>query len=258
MDIWAHMKNCENEMTPKEQEVYKLVKKYPAAFTASTSVNLAARFGIAQSSISRFCQKIGYSSFGDFRMSLVLASQNQSFSTEYADHDLAFYMSQLILETRQAIPNTQLDALARRIISSTGIYLSGHGNSNPPANILSLQLLLARQPAHLIQPSFEIEHLHIIKNTDIMILFSAQNPTFREFVSFVADLPEEDRPYLVLIANTKKHPLRHMVNEVVCLPDRDSLHYPIAVDTSTSPVAFCYFLADRVRSLAIGRGNDLS
>lgn len=248
LDIWERMDACLDDMSPKEQQVYKLVREQPNAFSSATATELAARFNIAQSTISRFCQRIGFSGFSEFRMSLALAMANYSYGKDRQEpaaqerHDLAYYMADIIYQTRAALPPPQLEALARRIGQATGVYVGGHGNSNPPARILFTRLVLNQVPVHLMESNFEIEMMHIIKSTDVVVLFSAQNPTHRDFVSFVHNLPPEARPYIVLVANTPRHPLRRYVNEVFCLPTWSTLQYPIMLDTALAPIAFCSFL----------------
>jgi DNA-binding MurR/RpiR family transcriptional regulator len=256
MNLWETIKNCEDTLTPKEMEVYKLVLEEPFLFSSSTAGNLAARFNIAQSAISRFCQKIGFQGFNDFRIALGLAMATHNFrdeaavSDDSADKDLCYYITALIRETKDALSDSQLESLAKRTLSADTAFLSGFGNSYPPANMLAIRLLLAHVHSHLIQPGFEIETLHIMKPNDIVFLFSAQNPTHRDFVSFVRELPKENRPYIVLIANTTKHPLKRLVDETVCLPSWNALRYPIMVDSATAPIAFCSFFSERVNKMA--------
>lgn len=252
MDIWERMDACLDDMSPKERQVYKLVREQPNAFSSATATDLAARFNIAQSTISRFCQRIGFSGFSEFRMSLALAMANYSYGKDHAEslsqerHDLAYYMADIVYQTRAALPPPQMEALARRIGQAANVYVGGHGNSNPPARILFTRLILNQVPAHLMESNFEIEMMHIIKPHDVVVLFSAQNPTHRDFVSFVHNLPPEARPYIVLVANTPRHPLRRYADEFFCLPTWSTLHYSVMLDTALAPIAFCSFLTECV------------
>lgn len=248
MNIWEKMKACESDLTPKELEVYKLLQENTALFSTSTAGNIAMRFGIAQSTISRFCQKVGYEGFSDFRLDLAVASATQGtkITSPNVPYNFTRYFTDLVNDVDQIIPENQFNLVAERIVHSTGVYSAGTSGSSVPAHLLSVRLVVFGLNAHQINPGFEIETTRIIRPTDVVILFSAQNPTHRDFLSFVADMPAKIRPYIVLVANTPHHPLRRKVNEVIVLPSAIQDRYPIRLDTSISQMIFCYMLVARV------------
>lgn len=257
MNIWDKMKSCEPDMTPKEHEVYELLKQHTFLFSSSTASELASRFGIAQSAISRFCKKIGYEGYSDFRLAIYASiySQPVNHAALQPSQDSAYYISQLVLETRKMLSEEQLIRLCHKMKNASAVFSTGHGNSYPPAYILALHLMLCKIPSHTIQPGFEIETLHMVKPNDVIVLFSAENPTHRDFLSFIDELPQQDRPYIVLVTNTKQHPLRKMVDEIVVLPTWESLHYPMYVDSSIGPIMFCFLFIETFHREILGQEN---
>ncbi len=224
MNIWEQIENCKSELTPKEREIYDLVYQDPYSFTTLSATEIASRYNVAQSTISRFCQKAGFSGFGDFRLSMAMSNSSQVLQTGSAsqnsegayDFIQAFcHMAQL---TGQAMAANRIQPLAKRIIHATHIYTSGYGASHVAADSLAFQLTCSGIPASNIMPSREEETLHIIRSTDIVILFSTANPSHRNFLLLTSDIAPEMRPYLVLVSSTNKHPLRHRVSQVVTLP----------------------------------------
>ncbi len=246
MDIWEKMKQCEEEMTPKEHEVYELIQKHTFLFFSSTASDLANRFNISQSAISRFCKRIGYEGYSDFRLAFYAATHSSPIidKSQAASHDQAYYFSQLVLETKKMLSEKQLEKLSLRMRNASTVFVTGHGNSYPPAYILSMHLMLGGTRSFTIQPGFEIETLHMVQPNDVVILFTAENATHQKFLAFVKDMPPHRRPYIVLIANTKQHPLRKMADEVIVLPTWASLNYPVYVDSSVAPIVFSFLFTE--------------
>lgn len=252
MNIWERMELSKNDFTPKEMEIYELVLKDPYLCSTSTAMNLAARFGIAQSAISRFCQKIGFSGFSDFRMSMTLATSMQvknldvSSNDGSSEKDYTYYLCDSVKKTRSYVSDKILDSLATHIQEASNIFTSGYGASNIAAQLLSLRLLVAGKSSRQLPPSIEMETLRIMKPTDLVFLFSASNPSHRDFLSLAFDMNPERRPYIVLITNAPRHPLRSKVTEVITLPNWSFVEDPYLIDYSFYQITFCELLYEHV------------
>lgn len=257
MNIWEKIKACESELTPKELEVYRLLLEHTTLFCTSTAGNLAMRFNIAQSTLSRFCQKVGYEGFSDFRLDLAIATATQGVNKTVSGeaHDFGRSFMDLSNDVLEIIPENQLNLLAQRIAQAPDIYITGTSSSHVPAHLLSLRLLLFNLHSHLIEPGFEIEYMRVIRPTDVVILFSAENPTHRDFLSFVSEMPAQKRPYIVLVANTQHHPLRRKVNEVIVLPRSSQDRYLNRLDISISQMVFSYMLLSQVGQIIAQRSD---
>lgn len=257
VNIWDQMESCKGDLTQKELEIYELVKKDPYSFTASTAMEIASRYGVAQSAISRFCQKVGFSGFADFRLSMILATSTQPIKSDDSSnsepHDFTYYLCAMIQQTKKVLPDRLLDDLAARILDSTAIYTSGYGSSLSAAHTLAFMMTCSGIPAHFITPSMEMETLHILRSTDIVILFSVSNPSHRDFLSLVADMPADKQPYIVLVNGTSRHPLRNRVSQVITLPDWLSMHISFMINSTVPQFAFCHFAMERTNKLLVQR-----
>lgn len=256
MNVWEQMENCKNELTPKELEIYELVRQDPYSFTASTAMEIASRYHVAQSAISRFCQKVGFSGFADFRLSMILATSTQSYnlnesSKAQSTHTFTDHMCHMIQQTKKSLPDRVLDELSARIIQSTMVYTSGYGSSLSAAQIFAFLLTCSGVPAHFMQPSLEMEMLHILKSSDIVFLFSVSNPSHADFLSLVADMPEDKRPYIILVDGISRHPLRGKVSQVITLPDWLTLHVSFMISNTIPQFAFCHIVTDCVNRMLV-------
>ena len=255
MNIWDKIEACKDTLTPKELEIYELVQKDPYSFSTNSSMEIASKYKVSQSAISRFCQKAGFSGFADFRLSMtggyianLPPSNKSSIQLQEDTDDCAHLMCDNVMRTRQALPDELLDSLVMRILNATNIYASGYGSSMCTAQTFSFCLTVLGSPCHMLFASQEMETLHILKNTDVVFLFSIANPSHRDFLSLVTDLPPEKRPYIILVSGIAKHPLRHKVSEVV------TLHMPSAWNHTLLPITtiqftFALLVADRLTQL---------
>ncbi len=62
LNIWDKIESCKPNLTPKELEIYELLQKDPYSFSAGSAMEIAARYGVAESRLFRFC---GFSAFHD-------------------------------------------------------------------------------------------------------------------------------------------------------------------------------------------------
>lgn len=248
MDIFQQMELCKEDFTPREKEIYEIFKSEPDVVSQNTTVAIAARYGVAQSAISRFCQKIGFNSFGDFRMALTLSMSAHSFSApqERADWGRGDYMCDMVRVTNEMLPGSLLHSFSQKIIHSDRIYVAGTGRSGIPARLLVSQLVQLCLPSFYIEPGLEVETLHIMQHKDLVVLFSAQNPTHKDFLTMASDISSSRRPQTLLVTHSLKHPLYKMTDEVVCLPTWNTLHYPYSIDNTISNFIFCDLLTAEI------------
>ena len=245
--FWNAIDAKKKDFTAKELEVYKLLKEDPFSFASSTATEISRRHKISQAAVSRFCQKIGFSSYSDFRLSLSLATRTSSKVANGTTSEYAHELSNLIIQLSQQIPDESLEKIAKRILNSRNTYTSGYGASDTPASILAFRSMLVGIPVYHIHTSKETENLHIMTNEDTIILFSANNPSHIDFMTTIEDLPKEKRPYILLVASSLKHPFAKKVDEVIVLP------YILPFDTAnpletpqTVQLLFTLFLLQKI------------
>lgn len=252
MNIFEQMELCKADFTPREREIYEIFRSEPDVIAQNTTIAIAARYGIAQSAISRFCQKIGFNSFSDFRMALALSVSAHSFGDtaappdEKSDWQMTDYICDLVRSTGRMVSEETLRRLSRKVIKANHVYVTGTARSSIPAQLLVTMLVQLCLPSYFIEPGLEVETLHIMKQDDLIILFSSQNPTHKEFLSMAAGLSPARRPSTLLVAHSPKHPVSKMVDDVVVLPTWASLHYPISIESSTSCNVFCSLLSSQL------------
>ena len=70
IDIVSRIQRAEPELSPAERRVAAAVQLDFEAATRLTIADLAARAGVSQPTVTRFCRSVGCASFSDFKISL--------------------------------------------------------------------------------------------------------------------------------------------------------------------------------------------
>lgn len=218
-NFFKEIESKKKDFTTKELEVCDLLEDDPFSFAASTASEISKKYNVSQAAISRFCQKLGFKGFSEFRMSLLMATSNSDEKISNSPSDYANELSNVILKLGQGIDDSLLDQVAEKITISRNVYTSGYGASDIVANLLAFRLMLGGIKAHHIESSKETEFLHIMNHQDTVVLYSVKNSSHADFMESLKDLPEDRKPYVILICGTSKHPYTKDVDLVVPIPN---------------------------------------
>lgn len=254
MDAFLQMRLHENDLTPAEKRVRDAVLANPEAVLQCTTTMVAKRFEVSQSAISRFCQKIGFESFTDFRMGLMLSLSSHTPSEgDESTRRPVDYLCDMVEATDSCISPGTLDSLVDSVLGARQVYVTGGGMSCPPALMLNMELLKYNIPSIFVDSGQEMIHMHVACARDLVIIFSSKNDTQRMLLNGIREMPKERRPRTILVTHASDHPLRRLVDQVICLPTWQSERYPVYIEPMTSMLAFCSIL---MLSISQRQGED--
>lgn len=243
VDAFQQISLHRGELTATERRVADAIVANPEAFLQSTTTMAAQNAGVSQSTVSRFCQKVGYESFADFRMNLMVSlSSNTPQQERDGGHDPADYLCDMLRATDSALKAGVLEGLAERIVSADKVFTSGGGLSAPPALTLSLGLLKYNVPCYYMECGQEMIHMHVAGAKDLVVLFSSKNDTHRMFLNVIDEMTPSRRPHTIMVSHSAAHPLRRLVDEFLVLPTWQTERYPVYIEPMTSMLAFCSLL----------------
>lgn len=243
MNVIEQLASYSSSFTPTDRRIYEAVLREPEYFIQSTTTLAASYVGVSQSAISRFCQKVGFESFGDFRTSLLLSiAQAENSTPQDPDGDPSIYLCSMIKATEKAIPKKRITELCDRILGARMVYTTGGGLSSPPAQMLSLELLKYNVPCYNIPTGGEMVQMHTATAEDLLIIFSTKNDTQRLLLNVLQETPHKKRPRTIMITHTSAHPLKSLVDETFVLPTWQTERYPIYLEPMTSMLFFCSLL----------------
>lgn len=256
MDALSQVEMHKEALTPKERAVYDIVAAHPDAVLGCSSMELARRFGVSQSAISRFCQKSGFEGYGDFRMGLHQSLTLRRFSDEgtVEENNPAESLAALLHATHDALDAEKLAALSERLAKANHVYVMGAGQSNVPARMLAHRLVEDSIPSHYVPWGSETETVHTMCDRDVIVMFSSKNPTFSNLFSTLSTVGKNRRPYIVLVTHTASHPHSGQCDEVVLLPTWASLKLPYYLEPQNSMIFFVILFGLSGAAKASARG----
>ena len=247
MNLWKTMDEYLDDYSPKEKKVYDLIKKEPYSFASSTAMEIADKYHISQSSISRFCKRLGFNGFSDFRMSLIVSAKPDVTAEQKDMPSYDEVLSDYLKLVSQSLDHKQLDTLCDRIMGCRTLYTSGYGISDIAARYLTFNMTIMNVSSLHIVPSYEVEQLHTMDDSDVLILFSSSNPSHRDMFQTLKDLPKERWPYIVLICLNKNHSFRKLADQTIILPDQSLINSPYFLNTSIAQMNFIQIFANYYR-----------
>ncbi len=253
MNALQQMQMHSDSFTPTDRRIYVALIADPNFFFQCTTTMAAQHVGVSQSAISRFCQKVGFESFGDFRTSLLLSlSQNSQEQPQKDDGDAAGYLCTLIQATSREVSLQRRREICRRILDAQTVYTTGGGLSAPPAQTLALELLKHNVRCYYIDSGNEMLYMHAAAADDLVIVFSSKNDTQRTLLNVLQETPEKRRPKTLMVAHTAAHPLRKYVDDLILLPTWQSEGLPVYIEPMTSMLAFSSLIMAEISQM-LGR-----
>ncbi|ALC80368.1 MULTISPECIES: MurR/RpiR family transcriptional regulator [Bacillus] len=130
--VLAKVVSNQKKLTLSENEIANFVIENPDFVTKNTITALAEKVGVSETSINRFCKKIGFKGFNDFKIALVQDVFYRKMKSKSINHDqvsfvesIAFDYNDLLMNTSSLITDDQLAAIAAALISSKKIMIYG-------------------------------------------------------------------------------------------------------------------------------------
>lgn len=168
--------------------------------------DLAENLGVAEATILRFCRKLGYKGFQDFKLHL-----SQDIATDTEDDQskpkrLADEMTDAILQTYKQIDYDVCLELAERIIAARKLCVFAVGNSQIAAFSLKARLLKAGINAENSSDNHTqaIITANLDRN-DLLILYSVSGGTLD--IIKLAEIAHANGTPVVVVTNYNKSPL---------------------------------------------------
>lgn len=130
-------------LNKSESKVAGVILSDPEAATQSSIANLAARAGVSEPSVNRFCKRFNASGFPDFKLKLAMSlASGVRFVSRSVDpqDDVSSYTPKIIESTisnlalvRDSISHSQVDKVVDKLIQAKRIYFFGLGASGAVA-----------------------------------------------------------------------------------------------------------------------------
>lgn len=139
MNILSVISSYFPSLTKTEQKVAQFILSNPDEIEKMSINELSAVIGTGESTIVRFCRKIGYSGFLDFKMAMAKNQIAQNSVTEESNDSIESRTFQEIVssleETKEFIKSDSIEEAAIAIHETETIYVFAVGNSASVAQL---------------------------------------------------------------------------------------------------------------------------
>lgn len=103
--VFSYIASRRNDLTLRENEIANFVLQNPDFIVNNTITNIANKIGVSETSINRFCKKIGYKGFQDFKIALVQGNFYREINTEQADASQSLLVT-MLSDYKKVLDNT--------------------------------------------------------------------------------------------------------------------------------------------------------
>lgn len=227
-----------NNFSKSEYKIVEYIEANPNKIEALTINQLALEVNTSVATVLRFCQKLGYSGFKEFKFAFAKEFTEPSKGSYY--QNLGKTIS-LLPNTSQKEINTFIKALTNKSINLIlGVYYSGI-----PAQFLSNGLIDLGYKSICATSTTTGEHLLNIANKDSTIVVFSINGLFEKYKNYWRTLIDEPRKNTFLITLNKETKLKKYFSHTIVLPGQELAHKS-AFDPQSIPVAFVESVLNKI------------
>lgn len=234
--------------TKKELVIYNILKNNPDSILRESAATLSKAYGVSQATITRFCQKLGYDGFNEFKFDIFRYQKQDADISEVGNSKIDNYCKLLkILE--ETLDKTKLERLADYINRSDKIILCGSHKSTIPAEMLKLNLFKFKKTVQIITLDLVQEMTHFVNQNDLIIYFTNNGSSLQQFKPSLKLCVEENKCKLAVITMNDKLSIKNISDPYIWIPSSTNQHFSmylenqifflIYVDLLTSQLSKC-------------------
>ena len=237
MNPFVQMNLKKASFTAKENLIYDILINNIDDILRDSATDLADKHNISQASITRFCQKIGYRGYNDFKNDIYKYQKIGNDSSN--PNSVIDYYAKIISLVPTAVGVENFETLAKLISKAHFVAINGFHKSALPAQLLELNLAKVSKKSSYIPYDRAHTLVNITDKNDLIIYFSVSGTIYKDNIEQINEMDEDNRPTTVLITMNDKNPMRNKVDQVIWLPNYKNQGYPLYLE---SQVIFFVFI----------------
>lgn len=235
MNPFEQIQIKQGAFTATDQQVCNAFLSNIDAVLRGSATSLAEDFDISQPAITRFCQKLGYRGFSDFRSAMY--QHHKSAAMMESPATTIDYYSKLLRLIPAAMEDADIDSLVSRFTSSRRVITTGFHKSALSAQLLNFNLLKFGIVS-CFEPYDQMTVEPLMAPDDTLVIFSASSRVYQDVLDTLADNAPERRPYVVLVTTSRKNPLNSKADQVIWLPNYQNQNFDQYLETQISFMVF--------------------
>lgn len=228
-----------------DKKIFNYINKHPHKVETFTIHQLAIETDSSVGSILRFCQKIGYSGFKEFKFEL---SQNLYQSEQDISQQDKYYLNKIITAEKVLTTNNQevINLITSLTNHSINILL-GTYYSGIPAQYLYNGLIDLGYSSNLATNVTDGEHLLNTATSDSTIVLFSIHGLLEKYKDYWRTLIEDRRKNSFLITMNRQTKLQQYFSHTIVLPG-NSIANQFAIDPQSIPILFTEIILNKIYS----------
>jgi len=167
-------------LTRSEKKVADYVLKVGSQLMYATMSDIKAATKVGDATIIRFCQKLGYSGFSDFKIEIAKEDFTQQEQTRPADYydDISQHLQEALTATARLIDPEKLAQAVDLLSQAKNIYIFGVGGSaQTGTSFAAILLRVGVQATPVGDPHIQAQLASLLGPTDLVIGLSLSGRT---------------------------------------------------------------------------------
>ena len=218
MDLISKIQMSRSTLTANEKKACDAIIGDMMLVQQKSLAEVSEAIGVTKTSILRFCQKLGYSGYSQFKYDLI-RYVNENSSTEDSNPITAvesLYGNAISL-IHHSVSDEDMRRLAESIIHARRIYIVGVINSFVSAMQLRYALLMYGIDATLISGYDELHAVDMcVGSDDLIIVYSVS--ANGKLLKMVEDIVEQDQCHTALITMNPSSSFKETADHYIVLP----------------------------------------
>ncbi|TLQ09001.1 MurR/RpiR family transcriptional regulator [Marinilactibacillus psychrotolerans] len=229
-NIFTRIYSNRSNLTATENEIANYILDNPKETSESTITNLSKKIGVSEASINRFCKKIGFKGFNEFKISVAqdsyyrkMQDKKRAASSIHFSETLSFDYTELINITSENINQELLQNLATEIKQAGNIYIVAFAEAHTVAVHLHYQLLMLSIPSMIITDLSLLKIIaHKCDDNDLFFIIT-ESGNSKELNKLIENA-KQNMPKLYVLTSYESSNLTKLATNSIIIPNRLSLN----------------------------------
>lgn len=229
-NIFTRISSKRSKLTAAENEIANYILDHPKETSESTITNLSKKIGVSEASINRFCKKIDFKGFNDFKISVAqdsyyrkMQDKKRAASSIHFSETLSFDYTELINITSENIDQELLENLATELKQAVNIYIVAFAEAHTVAVHLQYQLLMLSIPSLIINDLSLLKIItHKCNDNDLFFVIAETGNT--KEINRLIENAKQNMPKMYVLTSYESSNLTKLADNSIIIPNRLSIN----------------------------------
>ncbi|RDW22196.1 transcriptional regulator [Oceanobacillus arenosus] len=235
-------------LTKSEQKVAELVMSDTQEAVYSTVTDLSEKAGVGETTVIRFCRKLGFRGFQEFKLAVAqnLANPNEQIHGKIEETDtieevaakITQQNSKVLKDSLELLQNESLQKAVTAIINAKKVYFFGVGSSGTTANDARIRFMrMGLNVDYSSDSHIMAMQASLVGEQDVVVGISSSGST-KDVVDAI-QIAKENKAFIICITNHARSPITQYADVILLAASKET---PLQGGAFTSKIAQLHLL----------------